>query len=43
MEWPLGDDEVQELLNKVNAIENDELRAQVFELGVARIQRKKHS
>lgn len=41
VEWPLGDDEVQELLKKVNAIDNDELRAQVFELGVAMIQRKK--
>lgn len=43
VEWPLGDDEVQELLKKVNSIENDELRAQVFEIGVSLIQRGKHT
>jgi len=43
VEWPLGDDEVQDLLTKVNAIENDELRAQVFELGVAMIQKRKRA
>ena len=43
VEWPLGDDEVQDLLNKVNTIENDELRAQIFEVGVAMIQKRKHA
>ena len=41
IEWPLGDEEVQDLLQKVNAIENDEVRAQMFELGVSLIQRGK--
>ncbi len=39
VEWPLGDDEVQQLLQKVDSIEDDALRAQAFELGVAMIQR----
>ena len=43
VEWPLGDEEVQGLLRKVDAIEDDELRAKVFELGVALIQKGKHS
>jgi len=43
VEWPLGDDEVQDLLKKVDAIEDDALRAKVFELGVALIQKGKHS
>ena len=41
VEWPLGDDEVRDLLDKVNAIESDDLRAQVFEIGVAMIQKRK--
>lgn len=41
VEWPLGDEEVQDLLKKVDAIENDEVRAQMFELGVSLIQKGK--
>ena len=43
VEWPLGDEEVQDLLQKVNAIENDDLRAQMFEIGVSLIQRGKRA
>ena len=41
VEWPLGDDEVQELLKKVDGIEDDELRLRTFELGVSMIQKRK--
>lgn len=41
IEWPLGDDEVQELLKRVDSIEDDALRSKVFELGVAMIQKGK--
>lgn len=43
VEWPLGDDEVQELLKKVDKIEDDKLRSQVFELGITLIQKRKRS
>jgi len=43
VEWPLGDDEVQELLKKVNTIDDDAVRAQVFEIGVSLIQKRKHT
>ena len=43
VEWPLGDDEVQKLLQKVDAIEDDALRAKVFELGITMIQKGKHA
>ena len=41
VEWPLGDEEVQELLKKVDGIEDEALRSQAFELGVAMIQKRK--
>jgi len=41
VEWPLGDDEVQALLKRVDGIQDDTLRAHVFELGVALIQKRK--
>ncbi len=43
VEWPLGDEEVQALLQKVDSIEDDALRARTFELGVAMIQKRKRS
>ena len=43
VEWPLGDDEVQDLLKKVDVIEDDALRAKAFELGVAIIQKRKQT
>ena len=41
VEWPLEDEEVQALLKKVDAIEDNDLRSRVFELGVAMIQKRK--
>jgi len=41
VEWPLGDEEVQELLSRVDKIEDDALRQQLFELGVALIHKRK--
>ena len=43
IEWPLGDEEVQEVLNKIDLIEDDALRAKAFELGVAMIRKRKHA
>jgi len=43
VEWPLGDEEVQELLQKVDGIEDDDLRSHVFELGIAMIQKRKRT
>ena len=43
VEWPLGDEEVQELLQKVDGIEDDALRSKTFELGVAMIQKRKRA
>jgi len=43
VEWPLGDDETQQLLQKVDAIEDDTLRAKVFELGITMIQKGKRA
>ena len=43
IEWPLGDEEVSALLKKVDAIQDDSLRAKVFELGVAMIQKRNRS
>ena len=43
VEWPLGDEEVQELLKKVDGIEDDALRSKTFELGVAMIQKRKRT
>ncbi|MBQ4472424.1 MAG: DUF721 domain-containing protein [Alphaproteobacteria bacterium] len=40
VEWPLGDDEVQDLLKKVDGIEDDTLRAKAFDLGVALIRKR---
>ena len=42
-EWPLGDEEVQELLQKVDSIEDDALRAKVFEVGIALIRKGKRA
>ena len=41
VEWPLGDEEVQALLQKIDGIEDDALRSKAFELGVAMIQKRK--
>ena len=41
VEWPLGDAEIQDLLKKVDSIQDDTLRAHVFELGVALIYKRK--
>ena len=43
VEWPLGDDEVQDLLKKVDGIEDAALRSKAFELGVAMIQKRKRA
>ena len=43
VEWPLGDEEVQELLKKVDAIEDDTLRAKVFEVGISLIRKGKRA
>ena len=43
IEWPLGDEEVQELLKKVDAIPDDTLRQKTFEIGVTLLQRKAKS
>ena len=42
VEWPLGDEEVQELLTRVDKIEDDVLRQHLFELGVALIHKRKN-
>ena len=42
-EWPLGDEEVQDLLKKVDTIEDDALRQKTFEIGVSLLQRKAQS
>lgn len=41
IEWPLGDEEVQALLQKIDGIEDADLRSKTFELGVAMIQKRK--
>ena len=41
VEWPLGDEEVQDVLTRVDKIEDDILRQQLFELGVALIHKRK--
>ena len=41
IEWPLGDEEVQALLQKIDGIRDDDLRSKTFELGVAMIQKRK--
>ena len=43
MEWPLEDEEMQDLLRKIDGIEDDELRSKAFELGVAMIQKRKRT
>ena len=43
VEWPLGDEEVQALLQKIDGIEDDALRSKAFDLGVAMIQKRKHT
>ncbi len=40
VEWPLGDEEVQDLLERVDKIEDDALRQQLFELGVELIHKR---
>jgi len=40
VEWPLDDAEVQALLEKVNVIEDNELRKKTLEMGIALLQRK---
>ena len=40
VDWPLDDSEVQSLLDKVNTIEDMDLRQKTLEIGIALLQRK---
>ena len=41
--WPLGDEETQEILQKIDMVQDEKLRAQLFNLGVAMIRKRKNT